>query len=45
VPAVAVIGGTLTCGVLLDVEPCRSVGAVFGFLWFLSKLCECNWKR
>lgn len=45
VPAVMVIGGTLACGVLLEVEQCRAIGSVFAFIWFLSKLAECNWKR
>lgn len=45
VPAVAVIGGTLACGVVLDVEQCRALGAVFGFIWFLSKLSQCEWQR
>ncbi|KAI3436395.1 hypothetical protein D9Q98_005812 [Chlorella vulgaris] len=45
VPAVTCIGCTLACGIVLDVEQCRAVGAVFGFLWFASKLCECDWGK
>lgn len=43
--AVSVIGGTLACGVVLQVEQCRAIGATFGFVWFLSKLAEINWRR
>lgn len=45
VPALAVIGGTLACGVLLDVEQCRAIGSPFAFLWFFAKLAEYDWKR
>lgn len=44
-PGLAVIGGTLACGILLDVEQCRAVGAVFGFLWLCTKLAEFDWHR
>lgn len=44
-PSLAVIGGTLACGTLLDVEQCRAVGAVFAFLWVCTKLAEFDWQR
>jgi hypothetical protein len=42
---VTCIGCTLACGIVLDMEQCRAVGAVFGFLWFTSKLWECDWSK
>ncbi|GAB4817130.1 hypothetical protein N2152v2_004176 [Parachlorella kessleri] len=45
VPAVAVIASTLACGVALDIDPCRAIGAVFGLLWFLSMLAQIGWHR
>jgi len=44
-PAVAVIAGTLAIGVVLDVEQCRAIGSVFGFLYLSTKLGELNWKE
>ena len=44
-PSLAVIGATLACGTVLDVEQCRAVGAVFAFLWVCTKLAEFDWHR
>jgi hypothetical protein len=44
-PTLAVIGGTLACGTLLNVEQCRAVGAAFAFLWVCTKLAEFDWQR
>ncbi|PSC71122.1 H(+) Cl(-) exchange transporter 7 [Micractinium conductrix] len=44
-PNLAVVGGTVAVGILLDVEPCRAIGAVFLFLWLTSLLAQGDWRR
>ena len=39
------LGATLAAGLLLDVEPCRAVGATFAFLYIATKLGELRWKE